>query len=167
MMRALVAALCLACTAPHGVRAFEDSSKAAVEATVNDFMYVFDTGDWAALPVPPGLIAYIAYANGLKPEQVRARMNLEMDQLMQRVELVSADVDWSTMRTGTTTSGIDYAFLTFRSEFVLDGRTRKTASMNIVTEVDGDWYVVRIGSPQNWQLFQRAYPQFKHVEYPG
>lgn len=148
--------------------AFDANDRQKVEETVADFMIAFEADDMDAIMVPDSLLAYIAGKQQMAPDDLKRAMSAEMDRIMEQVEFLRLDVEWNRMVTGETDSGKPYAFLPFLSEFRLkSGEAHQTSSFNIVTEVDGDWYVVRIGSQTMWQFFQAAYPEFRDVTFPG
>ena len=159
-----IAWVALGCAA----QALDRDDRQSVEITVNDFLADFESRDWEAFNLPPGLLAHIADLQNSTPERLQAAMIAQTRDMMRTVVVDSVEVDWDAMVTGETDSGTGYAFLPFRSRFRLEsGRFHEAVSVNIVTWVDEDWYVVRIGQPQLWALFQAAYPEFGGVDFPG
>lgn len=150
-----------------GANAFDNDDQRLVERTVNEFLAEFESQDWDAYSLPPSLLAHIAYRQNSTPEKLQASMAAQMRQMMDKIVIEDVDVEWQKIVTGDTATGESYAFLPFRSRFRLEnGQSHETVSVNIVTKVDAEWHVVRIGTKQLWAMFQAAYPAFRDVDFP-
>ena len=164
-MKHLVLLLGLALATP--AIAFDDTDRQAVETTVDRFVAGLLANDRDAMAMPPGMINFLAKAQNTTPEELRDAMYAEIEKVMQQVTVQSVDADFDGMTTGTLDTGQRYAFVVLNSTFLMaDGQSLESEALNIAAEVDGDWYLVRLGSPQHWQLFQAAYPEFQSVDVP-
>lgn len=165
-MKALRILVLLFCSATAAL-AFDDSDRAAVRDTVNTFLAEFEAGNWEVLDMPPGLINFVAYQQGMQPADLRQAMGQQTKAIMERVDSLKSVPLWDTLRPGTLPTGQSYAFLRMRVEMSIDGGpVQASESQNIVAQIDNDWYFVRIATAQTWDLFRAAYPEFKNVALP-
>lgn len=156
----------LFCTATAAF-AFDDTDRAAVEETVTTFLTEFEAGNWQVLDMPPGLINFVAYQQGMEPDELRAAMGAQTKAIMDRVSGLKSEPLWDTLQPGTLPSGQNYAFLRMRVEMSIDGGPLQASeSQNIVAQIDDGWYFVRIATAQTWDIFRAAYPEFKDVDLP-
>ena len=149
--------------------ALEASDKTRLETTLSTYAAALENADYGAVvnALPPAVIELISQEAKLSPEVIRQSITAQMSSVMSEAVIHSFTMDTSTMTSGETASGMNYAFLP--TETVISqagGEQQNVETTTLAIDQDGVWYLMRIEYPSHYDFVRTAYPEFQDVALP-
>ena len=149
--------------------ALEASDKARLVTTLSTYASALENADYVAVvnALPPAVIELISQEAKLSPEVIRKSVTAQMSSVMSEATIHSFTMDTSTMTSGETASGMNYAFLP--TETVVSqagGEPQNVETTTLAIDQDGAWYLMRIEYPSHYDFVRAAYPEFQDVALP-
>ncbi|MEC7762416.1 MAG: hypothetical protein VX874_10960 [Pseudomonadota bacterium] len=168
-MNRILAAAAFATALPLSALAFDNSDKAGVQAAIQTFeANILSNNHEAVLgAMPPKMLTYIASQVGMDPSELAGSMAKQMEIFMGDVTIERMNMNTNRMTTGTTSGGMDYAFIPTRTTVKGPGGRQTLNSQTLALEEDGQWYLVRIEQEQQLNIVKAVYPAFANVRLPN
>ena len=170
-------ALCLGLAAPALVQkiyspadAVQFSQSLALQARIMSFDAAMRANDMSTIMgvVPPKVLDAISAQYGVAPADLIAAMQVQLDEAMKSVKLVSFGMDIQKVEYYRLPDDTLFAYLP--TETVMDlgeagGKIRaKSTTLGLL---EGEtWYLVRVEDPQQVALLKQVYPAFADVTFP-
>lgn len=146
------------------------SQSMALQARVMSFDAAMRANDMSTIMgvVPPKVLDAIAAQYGVAPADLISALQVQLDEAMKSVKLVSFGMDIQKVEYYRLPDDTLFAYLP--TETVMDlgdagGKIRaKSTTLGLL---DGEtWYLVRIEDPQQVALLKQVYPAFADVTFP-
>lgn len=146
------------------------SQSLALQARVMSFDAAMRTNDMTTIMgvVPPKVLDAIAAQYGVAPADLVAALQVQLDEAMKSVKLVSFGMDIEKVEYFRLPDDTLFAYLP--TETVMDlgaagGKIRATSTT--LGLLDGEtWYLVRVEDAQQVALLKQVYPAFADVTFP-
>lgn len=166
-MKSLLLAALLLTASP--ALAFDDSDRAAIEQAAARFSAAFVAGDYDSVIdfTPPRVMAEMAKSVDRTPEALRPLVIDQTMAAMSQMTLHTLTLDTRRMKPGTTSSGIDYAFIPTKMVSTPKGGFKRTKRAQTLALIEaGRVYMINIETDQQLNTLRLAYPSFKEVKAP-
>ncbi|MBL6426485.1 MULTISPECIES: hypothetical protein [Maritimibacter] len=168
-MKRILAAAAIATALPLSAVAFDTSDKAAVESAIASFDADFRGKNFEGVlnAMPPKMLNYMAQQIGIPAAELPATMARQMSVFMGDVTVERFNMNTNRMTTGTTSGGMDYAFIPTRTTVKGPEGRQTMNSYTLALQEEGKWYLIRIEQEQQLNIVKAVYPAFSNVRLPN
>ncbi|MFV0361338.1 hypothetical protein [Tropicimonas sp.] len=167
MKTALTLAAALALTGAPSL-AFDDTDSAAIATAYDRMLSDTQSGNYQGVfdVMPPAFLENMAGQSGMSVEEVEQLVVSQMEQVMTQISFEEASYDLGAAETGTSAAGRDYALIPSRTVMKADGRRIEATGTTLAVEDGGQWYLIRLETPQHLQLVGEVYPDLAGLVLP-
>lgn len=167
-MKRLLLTLAFALTALPAA-ALDAAQRDGLDARIAAFGQATTASDYPQViaVMPPAMIAQMAGQLGVSVEDLRAALVAQVASVMESAMIEAFAMDTDSMVTGETADGMPYAFIpTFTRVSAPGIDAMEASSTTLALEDGGDWYLVRIQQPAQYDMVKAAYPGFTDIALP-
>lgn len=142
--------------------------KSALASTIARFdagMKALDFGVIADI-MPPAIVKLILASGKLDRQQFRASLQAQMQKTAAQVKFESFKMDAASALWREDAKGAPYALVPTETIMITQGRRVRAVSHTLALIDDGQWYLLRVESPQHAAVLKQAYPALANIAIP-
>ncbi len=149
--------------------ALENSDREEIATAFDKLIADIETGNHAGFldVMPPKIIDKMAEQAGIDTETFKSAIIQQVEGVMAEIDIEEASYDLEGATTGTSEIGRDYAVIPTRTVMETGDQRVEALGPALALEDEGQWYIVRIESPQHSKVVAEAYPDLADVELPA
>lgn len=171
-MRSFLTLLCLIVAMPLTAQAAPPTAEdqSLILSKVHEIKAAMQADDYARMAaiIPPGIIARLAADAGMPEDALHQVMVQQLQQVLESVTIEAVEVGTEEMALPETANGTPYALFPSTGIMATEGTGRvKAISHTIALRDSGDWYIIRLDTPQQQLLLQRVFPEFAGIDFPA
>lgn len=148
--------------------AFDDTDKTAIKTKFDGLLSDLASHNYQGVfkIMPPKLLQAMAAQSGGDVEAMLAAVSKQMQAAIGKVKIEETSYDLDNAEVGESPDGRDYALISTRTVVNIDGQRLQGVSPTLAIKDDGQWYLVRLESPQHVAIIQKVYPDLTELEIP-